>query len=335
MSVHVKTGWVIVAAAAAAMLGACSGQRAQTPMDSVNPLAHDRDVFQQLLSDHRSIRRTVTHRSENGVEYVEAVTESDDPVVAARIKEHAGAMQKRMKAGAQVRVWDPVFRELFRSHGEATLEVTQTEQGVRIIESSADPATIALLRAHAMGVSDFVRSGHEAGSQETPRFPADAGSTLPPPEVALGGLPHRFLLAQPDAAQVALLKSLGVGGVMNFRKPSEHAEYDEQAAAAGAGLSYCNIPYKAASELTDEALDRARERYVAAEREGLVLAVHCRTGNRVGPGLAAYLALDKGEPVERAILAARAVGTRDAEYERITLDYIRRHSEGSANTDPR
>lgn len=153
-------------------------------MAKVNTVAEDRDVWQQLLTDHAKIRRTVVHRQEGERGIVEATTESDDPVVAARIRNHAVAMQNRMKAGAQVRVWDEVFEELFRRHDLVTLELTMTEKGVKIVEWSTDPETIALLRSHAMGVSDFVREGHEAGARATPRLPV--GAPLPPPEVADG-----------------------------------------------------------------------------------------------------------------------------------------------------
>jgi uncharacterized protein (TIGR01244 family) len=320
-----------VFAISAGMIASCStppkGATARSaptadPMDAVNTVARDRDVWQQLLSDHSKIHRTVLHRQEGDLGIIEATTESDDPAVAARIIDHAKAMQARMVAGAQVRVWDPVFKELFARHDKATLEVTPTAKGVRIVESSRDPETIALLRSHAMGVSDFVRYGHEAGRRETPRLAVDA--PLPPPEVAIGGVPHRFLLAQPDASQVALLKTQGVEKLVNFRKPGEPGVYDEQAAALASGVAYCSIPYKDPAELTDALLNEAREQFKSAAGADESLALHCRTGNRVGPGWAMYLALDKGTPVEEAIASAKAVGMVDPLYESITRDAIRR-----------
>ena len=305
--------------------------RATDPMDAVNTVAHDRAVWQQLLSDHGRIRRVVVHRNENGLGIVEATTESDDPAVAARIIEHAKAMQARMVAGARVRVWDPVFAELFARHDKATLEVTVTPQGVRIVESSRDPETIALLRSHAMGLSDFVREGHEAGGRETPRLAVDA--PLPPPEVAIGGVPHRFLLSQPDAAQLGLLRHLGVDTVVNFRTPAEQGTSDEQAESQALGMQYCGIPYRQASQLTDAVLDEARAQLRAAATAGTTLALHCRTGNRVGPGWAAYLALDRGSSVEAAIASAKAVGMVDPPYESVTRDYIRRQRAARTESD--
>ncbi len=293
---------------------------ANDPFPGVNSVAKDRDMWQELLGANTKIRRTVRH-TESGVE---AVTESDDPAVAAKIIEHAKAMQARMKVSAQVRVWDPVFAELFKKHGAVTIEVTPTEKGVKIGESSADPEAVVLLRSHAMGVSEFVREGHAAGRRPTPRF--KAGDPLPAPELAIGGVPHRFILTQPDAGQLAGLKSAGVDVVINFRKPAEHPEYNEQRAVADTGMTYCNLSYAGAAEITDELLDSARAAIKAADEKGDTAALHCRTGNRIGPGWASYRALDKGIPVEQAIAEAKAMQMVDPLMESKTRDYIRRMS---------
>ena len=300
---------------------------ANDPYPGVNSVAKDRDGWQQLLSDHAAIRRTLVHSEKDGRGIVEATTESDDPIVAARIIEHAKAMQARMKVGAQVRVWDPVFAELFKKHGAVTIDVTPTDKGVKIVESSADPEAVALLRSHAMGVSEFVREGHKAAPRQTPKF--KAGDPLPAPELAIGGVPHRFILTQPDAGQLAGLKSAGVDVVINFRKPAEHPEYNEQTAATGTGMTYCNLPYAGAAEVTDELLDSARAAIKAADEKGDTAALHCRTGNRVGPGWASYRVLDKGVPLEQALGEAKAMQMLDPLMESKTRDYIRRGSEAA------
>lgn len=291
---------------------------ANDPYPGVNSVAKDRDMWQELLGANTKIRRTVRH-TETGVE---AVTESDDPAVAAKIIEHAKAMQARMKVGAQVRFWDPVFAELFKKHGAVTIDVTPTDKGVKIVESSADPEAVALLRSHAMGVSEFVREGHKAAPRQTARF--NLGDPLPAPELAIGGVPHRFILTQPDAGQLAGLKSAGVDVVINFRKPAEHPEYNEQGAVADTGMTYCNLPYAGAAEVTDELLDSARAAIKAADEKGDTAALQCRTGNRIGPGWASYRALDKGVPVEQAIAEAKAMQMVDPLMESKTRDYIRR-----------
>lgn len=301
---------------------------ADDPYPGVNSVAKDRDVWQELLGVNTRIRRTIRH-TETGVE---AVTESDDPAVAARIMEHARAMQARMKVGAQVRIWDPVFAELFKKHGAVSIEVTPTDKGVMIVESSADPQAVALLRSHAMGVSEFVREGFKASPRETPMF--KAGDPLPAPELAIGGVPHRFILSQPDAGQLAGLKSAGVDVVINFRKPAEHPEYNEQVAVTGTGMTYCNLAYSGAAEITDELLDSARAAIKAADEKGDTAAMHCRNGNRIGPLWASYRALDKGVPVAQAIAEAKAMQMLDPLMESRTRDYIRRKASPASAWTP-
>jgi hypothetical protein len=39
------------------------------------------------------------------------------------------------------------------------MEVIPTEHGVKVVETSADPAVVRLIQAHADGVTEFVREG--------------------------------------------------------------------------------------------------------------------------------------------------------------------------------
>ena len=52
-------------------------------------------VIHQLLQDHQRINRTVTNLPDG----IRTVTESDDPQVALRIKEHVATMNDRVVAG--------------------------------------------------------------------------------------------------------------------------------------------------------------------------------------------------------------------------------------------
>ncbi len=323
----------VISAGAVAVLAGCAGSpakdsqaKADQPAAQVaskkaapGTLDYDKNLWHQLLTDHAKIRRTVKHTKSG----VEALTESDDPEVAAKIIEHAKAMQGRMKTGSRVRVWDPVFAELFAKHGAVKLEVTPTEKGVRIVESSDDPEAVALLRSHAMGVSTFVREGFASSPNETLRY--TVGDPVPVDEVAIGGVKHRILLGQPDAAQLAALKAEGMSTVVNFRKAAEHAEYDEQGATAGAGMGYCNIAYKGDIELTDDVIDASRAAIKAGDAKGEAIVLHCRTGNRVGPGWAAYRVLDKNVALEQAISEARAMQMLDPKFEARTREYIQKH----------
>jgi hypothetical protein len=141
--------------------------RAPTSVTTADPGTHayDRDVWQTLLYHHGKIRRTVTALPDG----LAAVTESDDPAVATLIKDHALAMQVRMTEGLAIRTWDPVFKELFERHDKVKLAVMLTEKGVSITETTTDPETLKLLRAHSAGITDMVREGSRASQRETPR----------------------------------------------------------------------------------------------------------------------------------------------------------------------
>lgn len=280
--------------------------------------AYDMNIWHSLLRDHTKLRRTVRHLP-NGVE---ALTESDDPDVAARIINHAHAMQARMASGSMVRGWDPVFSDLFASHDRVHLDVSPTSRGVRIVETSDDLQVVALLRSHAMGVSEFIRAGFDAAPKETPRLAV--GDPMPANEVALGGVPHRFLLDQPTAEQINLLKRGGASTDISFRHEKELGGFDESGAAASAGMNYCNVPYMGAAECTDEVLDAARVVLATTEAQKSAALLHCRTGNRVGPAWAAYRAIDQRAPIELAIAEAHAVGLTDPLLESTTRDYLRR-----------
>lgn len=324
-SVGVFAAWCVASGLMVSCSGGGDGSKnrevsgAPDRFAEVNTIAHDRGVWEQLLTDHGSIRRTVVYTTTGA----EATTESDDPTVAARIKEHAKAMQTRVRVGAPVRGWDGVFVDLFAKHEAIRLEITPTEHGVKIVESTDDPAVVATLWSHASGLCDFVREGHAAGERPTPRIAMGAPGATPPAEVAIGGVKHRLLLGQPAAGQMAALQAAGVRTVVNFRKPGEHPGYDEAGAAKSAGLGYVNLPYAGAGELTDEILDAARASLREAGAKGETVALHCRTGNRVGPAWVAYRALDGGVDVERAIAEAKAARMVDPALEARVREYIK------------
>lgn len=304
-----------------ALLAGCSSSQttpspAPDPYANVNTVAHDRDVWQHMLVHNASIRRTLRH-TETGVE---SLTESDDPAIAAKIKEHSFAMKERMRVGATVRAWDDVFSELFAAHKDITLTVTPTEKGVQIVESASTPESLVLLRSHAIGVSEFVRAGTAAGPRQTARYVP--GPSLPPPELAIGGVPHRFLLSQVDDSAIASLKASGVSTIVSFRKPTETPEFNEQSAATSNGVEFCSIPYQGVAELSDDVIDQARATLRSADSKGITIALHCRTGNRIGPGWAAYRVLDANIPLEQAIAEAKAMQMKDPAMEARTREYI-------------
>jgi hypothetical protein len=115
----------------------------------------DRAIFHSLLEDHQQIHRTVTKRA-NGVE---TVTESDDPNVALAIQGHAVAMHERVQKVLPIHMRDPLFAAVFGNAAKIKMEITKTDKGVRVIETSDSPYVVKLIQAHADVVSKFVANG--------------------------------------------------------------------------------------------------------------------------------------------------------------------------------
>lgn len=133
--------------------GGPGGQRSGQPEGH----AADQEVFHFLLDKHDEITRTVTP-VEGGVE---TLTESDNPEVIAKIKEHVHAMAARVEESRPIRQRDPLFVALFQHADKIKISIEETEKGVRVRETSDDPTTAKLIQAHAHVVSKFVEDGHE------------------------------------------------------------------------------------------------------------------------------------------------------------------------------
>lgn len=115
----------------------------------------DRELFHFLLDHGESVRRTVVPLEDG----VETVTESDDPEVAGKIREHLRSMKKRLEDGRPIHMRDPLFAAIFEQADEIDLSIEETEKGVRVRETSSDPRAVALIKAHADVVSLFIKNG--------------------------------------------------------------------------------------------------------------------------------------------------------------------------------
>lgn len=137
--------------------------------------AVDRDDFHFLLANGDKIERKVTN-TEDGVE---TVTESDDPKIAEKIKEHVAAMYKRVHDGRPIHMRDPLFAEIFQHTKKIEMKVEKTDKGVKVAETSKDPYVAKLIQEHAKVVSLFVENGfdeahrnHAVPGKETAAAPA-------------------------------------------------------------------------------------------------------------------------------------------------------------------
>ena len=125
----------------------------------------DMDTIHSLLADHEAIERRV----EDLPDGVETWTESDDPEVAERLRQHVRDMYARLEDGRPMRRWDPLFEAIFARADAIEMTIEDTPRGVRVVETSDDPEVVALIRQHAhRAVSEFVERGMDRAHEPTP-----------------------------------------------------------------------------------------------------------------------------------------------------------------------
>ncbi|MGH7036780.1 MAG: hypothetical protein ACREE1_01390 [Stellaceae bacterium] len=149
------------APAAGGMMGGGMGGGMDEMMKMMMPgnMAGPMRTGMQLFMRHAQIRRTVTELP-NGIH---AVTQSDDPQTAALIQAHVGDMYRRLD---QKRAFPyPMSRSVPAMFAHSTAYRRKLElipKGVAVTETAADPAMVAVIRAHAREISGFVREGMPA-----------------------------------------------------------------------------------------------------------------------------------------------------------------------------
>lgn len=134
--------------------GCCSGTGAMAGMGDASMMS-DMQVFHFLLENRAYVRRTVTMLP-NGID---TLTESDTPEIAQKIKTHVSAMYGRLKDGRRIHQRDPLFVELFEHADQVDMSITYTDKGLRVVETSDDPAVATLLHKHAETVNGFIKNG--------------------------------------------------------------------------------------------------------------------------------------------------------------------------------
>lgn len=173
--------------------------------------AADHEVFQFLLTHHDKITRKVTELP-NGVE---TLTESQDAEVAAKIKEHVKWMEYRVENTNPIRMRDPLFAEIFKHTEKIKMVHENTQQGVRVTETSDDPYVAKLIKAHAKVVSGFVDRGF-AEAMKNHAVPDDAPAqpraTAHPAIAEHGAVVQLADAAQQPRSGTKLLVDLTVGG---------------------------------------------------------------------------------------------------------------------------
>lgn len=124
----------------------------------------DMGTIHSLFDERERITRTVKKLPDG----VETLTESEDEKVRKLIREHVGAMYQRMARKQPIRMWDPLYAELFRNADKIKFEMQNTAKGIRVVETSTDPRVARMLNAHAEGVTEFLKEGMAAMHKSHP-----------------------------------------------------------------------------------------------------------------------------------------------------------------------
>ena len=136
-------------------MGKGEGSAMAMPMGDDPSMMADMHVLHFLLENRADIHRIVAVLP-NGID---TLTESDKPEVAAQLKTHVAAMYARLKDGRGIHQRDPLFQELFAHADQIDATISYTENGVRVVETSTDPAVAKLLHKHAEVVDGFIKNG--------------------------------------------------------------------------------------------------------------------------------------------------------------------------------
>jgi hypothetical protein len=136
-----------------------------TPRSQMGGPNNPHAVIMSLFDNHQKITRKVEEHPDG----ITSTTTSDDPQVAAMIRKHVAQMKARLAAGQIIRMFDPLFVEIFAHHEKIKMEVEEVAGGVKVKETSTDPQVVLLIKQHAKAaVSEFVDKGEERMHQATP-----------------------------------------------------------------------------------------------------------------------------------------------------------------------
>jgi|GEM_PF-765061 len=156
-------GWGPGAARAEGCRGMCPGGRgrgagAQTDVvpGAMGMSAAEHSNVLRLLSSHQEITRKVEEIPGG----VRTTTTTTKPELVETLRAHVRQMSRHVKQGQPVRMWDPVFRDIFAHYDEITLVAKDIEGGIEVTETSENPEVVPLIRAHAKKVDGFVAEGH-------------------------------------------------------------------------------------------------------------------------------------------------------------------------------
>jgi hypothetical protein len=135
----------------------CRGQQGPGPHRGMaGDPTHQEDMalFHFLLDHREEIRRSVQELPDG----VETLTESEDPEIAGKIREHVRPCTPSRRAVPSTAA--TALRRDSRYADEIEMTMVDTEGGLRVRETSTDPYVAKLIKSHAEVVSRFLANGH-------------------------------------------------------------------------------------------------------------------------------------------------------------------------------
>lgn len=130
------------------------------PTREVGPgmTAEEHEPIWELLDHHRAIQRTIEETPDG----VKTTTTTQRPELVATLRTHVRQMIERLEQRQPVRMWDPVFRDVFNHADEITVSIEEVPGGIVVTETSDQPEVVPMIQAHAQAVNRFVDQGHTA-----------------------------------------------------------------------------------------------------------------------------------------------------------------------------
>lgn len=118
------------------------------------------DDLKTIFKNHKQITRTVENIS-NGIT---TTTETTDDKLRDALVSHVVAMVARLeeKRDPKIIIQSPTLDKLFAESDSIQTNITMTELGIVVTQTSTNPIVVKALQTHAAEVSDMARRGMEA-----------------------------------------------------------------------------------------------------------------------------------------------------------------------------
>jgi hypothetical protein len=118
------------------------------------------DDLKTIFKNHKQITRTVENIS-NGIT---TTTETTDDKLRDALVSHVVAMVARLeeKRDPKIIIQSPTLDKLFAESNTIKTNITMTELGIVVSQTSTNPIVVKALQTHAGEVSDMARRGMEA-----------------------------------------------------------------------------------------------------------------------------------------------------------------------------